>query len=81
MNEDGAYGIRVEAWGICHSDMFAKTGAFPGMAYPIVPGHEVAGVIDAVARASRGGWSDSASGSDGMEAIAVSARPAAAEIL
>jgi D-arabinose 1-dehydrogenase-like Zn-dependent alcohol dehydrogenase len=40
--------IRVEACGICHSDMFAKTGAFPGIAYPIVPGHEVAGVIDAV---------------------------------
>ena len=40
--------IRVEACGICHSDMFAKTGAFPGISYPIVPGHEVAGVIDAV---------------------------------
>jgi D-arabinose 1-dehydrogenase-like Zn-dependent alcohol dehydrogenase len=40
--------IRVEACGICHSDMFAKTGAFPGITYPIVPGHEIAGVIDAV---------------------------------
>jgi D-arabinose 1-dehydrogenase-like Zn-dependent alcohol dehydrogenase len=47
--------IRVEACGICHSDMFAKTGAFPGIAYPIVPGHEVAGVIDAVG-AGVAGW-------------------------
>jgi len=44
----GEVRIRVEACGVCHSDSFAKTGAFPGMAYPIVPGHEVAGVIDAV---------------------------------
>lgn len=42
----GEVRIRVEACGICHSDMFAKTGAFPGVNYPIVPGHEVAGVID-----------------------------------
>ncbi|HXV24721.1 MAG TPA: alcohol dehydrogenase [Alphaproteobacteria bacterium] len=40
--------IRVKACGICHSDMFAKTGAFPGITYPIIPGHEIAGVIDAV---------------------------------
>jgi len=40
--------IRVEACGICHSDMYAKTGTFPGLTYPIVPGHEVAGVIDAI---------------------------------
>ena len=40
--------IRVEACGVCHSDAFAKTGHFPGLTYPIVPGHEVAGVIDAV---------------------------------
>ncbi len=40
--------IRVEACGICHSDMFAKTGAFPGLIYPIIPGHEITGVIDAV---------------------------------
>ena len=46
--------IRVEACGICHSDMFAKTGAFPGMKYPIVPGHEIAGVIDAVGDGTAG---------------------------
>jgi D-arabinose 1-dehydrogenase-like Zn-dependent alcohol dehydrogenase len=40
--------IKVEACGICHSDSFAATGQFPGITYPIVPGHEVAGRIDAI---------------------------------
>jgi D-arabinose 1-dehydrogenase-like Zn-dependent alcohol dehydrogenase len=40
--------IKVQACGICHSDSLVKEGAFPGIAYPRVPGHEVAGVIDAV---------------------------------
>jgi D-arabinose 1-dehydrogenase-like Zn-dependent alcohol dehydrogenase len=44
----GEVRIRVEACGVCHSDAFAKTGHFPGLSYPRVPGHEVAGVIDAV---------------------------------
>ena len=40
--------IRVQACGICHSDVITKEGLFPGMSYPRVPGHEVAGVIDEV---------------------------------
>ncbi len=44
----GTVRIKVEACGICHSDMFAKLGLFPGTVYPRVPGHEVVGVIDAV---------------------------------
>ncbi len=40
--------IRVQACGICHSDSFTKVGAFPGIAYPRVPGHEVVGVIEKV---------------------------------
>jgi D-arabinose 1-dehydrogenase-like Zn-dependent alcohol dehydrogenase len=40
--------IKVEACGVCHSDVFAATGAFPGVRYPAVPGHEVAGRIDAI---------------------------------
>jgi alcohol dehydrogenase/propanol-preferring alcohol dehydrogenase len=40
--------VRVEACGICHSDAFVKEGTFPGIDYPRVPGHEVAGVVDAV---------------------------------
>ena len=38
----------MQACGICHSDALAKEGHWPGIAYPRVPGHEVAGVIDAV---------------------------------
>jgi D-arabinose 1-dehydrogenase-like Zn-dependent alcohol dehydrogenase len=44
----GTVRIRVEACGICHSDSFTKEGTFPGLDYPRVPGHEVAGIIDAV---------------------------------
>ncbi len=44
----GAVRIKVQACGICHSDSLTKEGAYPGIRYPRVPGHEVAGVIDAV---------------------------------
>lgn len=44
----GSVRIRVLACGVCHSDSLAKEGAFPGIHYPRVPGHEVSGVIDAV---------------------------------
>src|SRR5205809_6073181 len=44
----GSVRIRVEACGSCHSDSFAKEGLWPGIQYPRVPGHEVAGIIDAL---------------------------------
>lgn len=44
----GQVRIRVEACGMCHSDVFVKSGMFPGLTLPRVPGHEVAGRIDAV---------------------------------
>jgi hypothetical protein len=44
----GSVRIKVQACGICHSDSVTKEGLFPGIPYPRVPGHEVAGVIDAV---------------------------------
>jgi alcohol dehydrogenase/propanol-preferring alcohol dehydrogenase len=44
----GLVRIRVHACGICHSDSLTKEGLFPGIEYPRAPGHEVAGVIDAV---------------------------------
>src|SRR5712675_549592 len=44
----GSVRIKVLACGICHSDSVTKEGLFPGIQYPRVPGHEVAGVIDAV---------------------------------
>jgi D-arabinose 1-dehydrogenase-like Zn-dependent alcohol dehydrogenase len=37
--------IKVQACGVCHSDVFTKEGQWPGIQYPRVPGHEVAGVI------------------------------------
>ena len=42
----GEVRIRVQACGICHSDVLTKDGAWPGIQYPRVPGHEVAGVVD-----------------------------------
>ena len=40
--------IRVQACGVCHSDVITKDGALPGISYPRVPGHEVIGMIDAL---------------------------------
>src|SRR5262245_4530881 len=40
--------IKVQACGVCHSDSLTKEGHWPGIQYPRIPGHEVAGVIDAV---------------------------------
>jgi D-arabinose 1-dehydrogenase-like Zn-dependent alcohol dehydrogenase len=40
--------IRVQACGVCHSDSLTKEGMWPGLQYPRVPGHEVAGVLDAI---------------------------------
>jgi D-arabinose 1-dehydrogenase-like Zn-dependent alcohol dehydrogenase len=42
----GEVRIKVQACGVCHSDLFTKEGVWPGIQYPRVPGHEVAGVID-----------------------------------
>jgi D-arabinose 1-dehydrogenase-like Zn-dependent alcohol dehydrogenase len=44
----GQVRIKVQACGVCHSDVLTKEGLWPGIQYPRVPGHEVAGVIDAV---------------------------------
>src|ERR1017187_6745521 len=44
----GQVRIKVEACGICHSDALVKEGHWPGLQYPRVPGHEIAGRIDAV---------------------------------
>jgi D-arabinose 1-dehydrogenase-like Zn-dependent alcohol dehydrogenase len=40
--------IKVQACGVCHSDVLTKEGLWPGIQYPRVPGHEVAGVVDEV---------------------------------
>jgi D-arabinose 1-dehydrogenase-like Zn-dependent alcohol dehydrogenase len=44
----GEVRVKVEACGICHSDSLVKEGLWPGLQYPRVPGHEIAGRIDAV---------------------------------
>jgi D-arabinose 1-dehydrogenase-like Zn-dependent alcohol dehydrogenase len=40
--------IKVQACGVCHSDVLTKEGLWPGLQYPRVPGHEVVGVVDEV---------------------------------
>src|SRR5438477_8300705 len=44
----GEVRVKIEACGICHSDSLVKEGLWPGLQYPRVPGHEVAGRIDAI---------------------------------
>ena len=44
----GEVRIKVQACGVCHSDVLTKDGLIPGIQYPRIPGHEVAGVIDEV---------------------------------
>ncbi len=65
--------IRVEACGVCHSDASAKTGGMPGQIYPVIPGHEIAGVIDALGSDVRG-WAV------GQSASARAGSPASAAV-
>jgi D-arabinose 1-dehydrogenase-like Zn-dependent alcohol dehydrogenase len=44
----GEVRIKVQACGVCHSDVLTKDGAWPGIQYPRVPGHEIAGIVDEV---------------------------------
>ena len=46
--------IKVQACGVCHSDSVTKDGLFPNITYPRVPGHEVAGVLDAIGTGVKG---------------------------
>jgi D-arabinose 1-dehydrogenase-like Zn-dependent alcohol dehydrogenase len=46
--------VKVEACGICHSDAMTKEGMWPGIQYPRVPGHEIAGTVDAVGQGVAG---------------------------
>lgn len=46
--EPGQVRVKVQACGVCHSDAFTKDGSWPGIQYPHVPGHEIAGTIDDV---------------------------------
>ena len=46
----GQVRVHVEACGVCHSDALTVEGHWPGISYPRVPGHEIAGTIDALGR-------------------------------
>ncbi|WP_438390325.1 alcohol dehydrogenase [Caballeronia sp. DA-9] len=52
----GQVRIKIHACGICHSDSLTKEGQWPGLQFPRVPGHEIAGVVDAVGDGVEG-WS------------------------
>ena len=74
----GQVRVKVEACGICHSDMFVKEGLWPGLQYPRVPGHEIGGRVDAVATTSLNGREVSASAWDGTADIVSCAHSAGA---
>jgi D-arabinose 1-dehydrogenase-like Zn-dependent alcohol dehydrogenase len=44
--EAGQVRIKVQACGVCHSDVLTKENLWPGIQYPRVPGHEVVGIVD-----------------------------------
>ncbi|MEA2175378.1 MAG: hypothetical protein QOD00_2970 [Blastocatellia bacterium] len=46
----GQVRIKVQACGVCHSDVLTKEGTWPGIVFPRIPGHEVVGFIDEVAQ-------------------------------
>jgi D-arabinose 1-dehydrogenase-like Zn-dependent alcohol dehydrogenase len=48
--------VRVQACGVCHSDMLTREAAWPGLELPRVPGHEIAGVIEQLGADVGGGW-------------------------
>lgn len=53
----GEVRVRVRACGVCHSDMFAKEGVMPATPFPIIPGHEIVGVVDTLGEGVLGDWS------------------------
>jgi D-arabinose 1-dehydrogenase-like Zn-dependent alcohol dehydrogenase len=44
----GQVRIKVKACGVCHSDALVVEGSWPGILYPRIPGHEIAGIVDAL---------------------------------
>lgn len=50
----GQVRVKIHACGVCHSDTITKNGLLPGISYPRIPGHEIAGVIDAIGEGVKG---------------------------
>jgi D-arabinose 1-dehydrogenase-like Zn-dependent alcohol dehydrogenase len=73
----GEVRIKVQACRVCHSDQFIVDAMWPGLILPRVPGHEVAGVVDAVGSTLHASTLARGSGLAGTEATVGSARPAA----
>ncbi len=48
--------IAVEACGVCHSDVFFVNALVPGVRFPVVPGHEIAGRIEEIGEGTYSGW-------------------------
>src|SRR5947209_4214956 len=46
--------VRVHACGVCHSDVLAKEGGYPGVSHPVIPGHEIAGEVSALGEGVKG---------------------------
>jgi D-arabinose 1-dehydrogenase-like Zn-dependent alcohol dehydrogenase len=76
----GEVRIKIQACGVCHSDVFTKEGSWPGIQYPRVPGHEVVGTIDELGLVFPGGNKSSESGLAGMAATMGRVSRANAEI-
>jgi D-arabinose 1-dehydrogenase-like Zn-dependent alcohol dehydrogenase len=45
--------LKVKACGVCHSDSFPESGMFPGQIYPIIPGHEIVGIVEEVGSSAK----------------------------
>src|SRR5262245_25593692 len=65
--------LKVEACGVCHSDSFTKEGTLPGIQYPRIPGHEIAGIMTQSAQVSPVGQKANGSESAGMADTAAAA--------
>ncbi|PNE40987.1 alcohol dehydrogenase [Streptomyces noursei] len=48
--------IAVDACGVCHSDAMFVNGVLPGVHFPVVPGHEIAGRIEEVGEGTNDRW-------------------------
>jgi D-arabinose 1-dehydrogenase-like Zn-dependent alcohol dehydrogenase len=70
--------IRVQACGVCHSDVVTVQGLFPIVQYPRVPGHEVIGIVDAIGEGVHGWNVGARAGSAGSAARAAIAANAGA---
>jgi Zn-dependent alcohol dehydrogenase len=76
----GQVRIKIQACGICHSDSVTKEGIWPGIEYPRVPGHEIAGRIDALGSSVAVGHGVNESESAGTVDTAATATPVVAAI-